>query len=192
MTTVELIDRYDESYTRTLLRLRTGLKADEHGTDTPRRFIQMLNELTGCKDCDGACIKWRDFPDSSDDMIVVQKIPFSSVCNHHVVPFVGWAHIGYVPDGRVAGLSKFARAVQHFSRRLQVQELLTREIADYLVGRLAPRGVAVVLKAEHLCMTIRGVQVPGTYTTTARMTGCFADHSRSAKHEFLTYLNGGH
>lgn len=181
----------DQRFTESLLAKYAGLKDNEHGADTPRRFLNMLDELTKCKDCDGSCVKWKSFPARAQDLVVVQRIPFSSVCNHHVVPFVGFAHVGYVPREKVAGLSKFARAVNHFARRLQVQEDLTYEIADFLEAQLeAPLGIAVVTKAEHLCMTIRGVQAPGTYTTAARMTGIFNDHTRTAKAEFLSYVNG--
>lgn len=176
-----------------LLEETTGLTlTGDHGAGTARRFVAMLDELTRCRNCDGSCIKWKDFPSGSvRDMVVVKQIPFWSVCNHHVITFSGYAHIGYVPDRRIAGLSKFARVVHHFARRLQVQERLAEEIADFLQEKLSPQGLAIVLEAEHMCMTVRGVQVPGTKTTTARMTGCFADHSKSAKQEFLTYITGG-
>jgi len=157
----------------------------EHGKDTPKRFIAMLDELTKCKDCDGSCMKWKVFPSGVDQMVVVNRIPFSSVCNHHVVPFVGYAWIGYIPGGRIAGLSKFARVVHHFAKRLQVQEELTQQVADFLDEELEPAGVMVVLEAEHLCTTIRGVQTPGTITRTVVTTGVFADHTRTAKNEFL-------
>src|SRR4051794_6905699 len=108
-----------------LLTFAAGLDVTSpHGKDTPKRFVTMLEELTQCKDCDGSCMKWKTFKEDVDQMIVVNRIPFSSVCNHHVVPFVGFAWIGYVPDGEVAGLSKFARVTHHFARRLQVQENL--------------------------------------------------------------------
>lgn len=172
-----------------LLTHAAGLNVeDPHGVDTPRRFVEMLRELTTPKP-----IKWRIFNnEGNDEMIVVRDIPFTSLCNHHVVPFVGMAHIGYVPQDRIAGLSKFARVVKHFASRLQVQEALTREIADFLEMQLQPRGVAVALEAEHMCMTIRGVQVPGTKTSTTVVRGVFADHDRTAKSEFLARINGGH
>jgi GTP cyclohydrolase IA len=172
-----------------LLRIATGLDVeDPHGADTPKRFVEMLRELTTRPE-----IKWRTFPnDGTDEMIVVQGIPFVSLCEHHVVPFMGTAAIGYVPRDKIAGLSKFARVVQHFARALQVQERLTKQIADFLQEELYPRGVAVLLSAEHLCMTIRGAQVPGAVTTTADMRGVFADHERTAKAEFLSQLNGKH
>jgi GTP cyclohydrolase I len=175
----------DETFAGDLLRTHAGLKMDRHGQDTPKRFVSMLDELTECKDCNGSCMKWKTFDEDIDQMIVVNRIPFSSVCNHHVVPFIGYAWIGYVPDGRLAGLSKFARVTRHFSRRLQVQERLTYDIADYIDINLTPKGVMVVLEAEHMCMTIRGTQTPGTITRTVETRGVFADHSKTAKHEFL-------
>jgi GTP cyclohydrolase I len=169
-----------------LLTFCAGLDVSNgHGKDTPKRFVNMLEEITGCKDCNGDCMKWKTFKEDSDQMIVVNRIPFSSVCNHHVVPFVGFAWIGYVPDGEVAGLSKFARVVHHFARRLQVQERLTTDIASFLDEELLPKGVIVVTEAEHLCMTIRGVQTPGTTTRVVETRGVFSDHSRTAKSEFL-------
>jgi GTP cyclohydrolase I len=163
-----------------------GLQMNEHGAETPKRFLSMLDELTKCKDCDGTCMKWKAFAeDDIDQMIIIKKIPFSSVCNHHVIPFVGFAYIGYVPSDTVAGLSKFARVVHHFAHKLQVQENLTAEVADFLEDALTPKGVMVVMEAEHLCMTIRGVQTPGTTTRTVVTRGVFADHSRTAKMEFL-------
>jgi len=172
-----------------LLRSTVGLNpSDEHGKDTPARFVQMLRELTTPSD-----IKWKTFPnDGMDEMIVTEGIPFSSLCQHHVIPFIGVAHIGYVPDQLIAGLSKFARVVKYFAASLQVQERLTMQIAEYLDRELKPRGVAVSLRAEHLCMTIRGAQVPGAKTTTTVTKGVFADHSRTAKAEFLSQINGRH
>lgn len=174
---------------RELLVKHTGLDTTtEHGRDTPTRFNDMLDEVTKCKDCTGSCIKWKTFPSDVDQMVVVNRIPFSSVCNHHVIPFVGHAWIGYIPSGRVAGISKFARVVHHFAKRLQVQEELTQQVADYLDDQLEPAGIMVVMEAEHLCMTIRGVQTPGTTTSTTVTTGVFADHSRTAKTEMLARI----
>jgi len=169
-----------------ILQYHAGLDvASDHGRDTPKRFVSMLEELTQCRDCNGDCMKWKVFKEDVDQMVVLNRIPFASVCNHHVVPFVGHAWIGYVPDGKVAGLSKFARVVHHFARRLQVQERLTQQVAEFLDDELNPKGVIVVMEAEHLCMTIRGVQTPGTITRTVETHGVFSDHSRTAKHEFL-------
>jgi GTP cyclohydrolase I len=189
----------DRLYRRDWLATVTGLQDDEHGKDTPERFEKMLEELTQCKTLHQPqwdeehlveCVKWKDFPAEGEDMIIVEQIPFNSVCNHHIIPFIGVAHIAYVPREREVGLSKLGRVVQHFARQLQVQERMTRQIADFIEERLQPRGVGVVVKAEHLCMTIRGVQLPGTRTTTASMRGVFADHDRTAKAEFLAAING--
>jgi GTP cyclohydrolase I len=169
-----------------LLKQYAGLDVTTpHGRDTPKRFAAMLDEVTKCRDCNGDCMKWKTFEEKVDQMIVINRIPFTSVCNHHVVPFVGFAWIGYVPDTQVAGLSKFARVTHHFARRLQVQENLTRQIAGFLEDMLTPKGVIVVTEAEHLCMTIRGAQTPGTITRVVETRGVFADHSKTAKHEFL-------
>jgi GTP cyclohydrolase I len=174
-----------------MLARHAGVLLDEHGKDTPRRFLQMLEDLTKCKTCIGECIKWKKFKAEAQDMIVIRDIPFTSVCNHHIVPFMGKAHIAYVPDAYIAGLSKFARVTHHFASQPQVQERLTSQIANYLEDHLNPLGVGVVLEAEHLCMTIRGVQVPGTYTSTQTMRGVFADHAKTAKAEFMGMINHG-
>jgi GTP cyclohydrolase I len=147
----------------------------------------MLKELTTPEE-----FTFTTFPATSQNMVMLKGIPFSSVCSHHVIPFVGFAHIAYVPDETLVGLSKFARLVKYHSHKLQVQESLTEEIAADLEERLKPKGVAVVMEAEHLCMTIRGVQSSGTMTRTAEMRGVFADHEKTAKAEFLSYINGGH
>lgn len=175
-----------------ILHTFTGLEEDEHGANTPSRFLNMLDELTQCKDPSDEhlvnCIKWAQFTKESDEMIGITNIPFVSVCNHHVIPFIGVAHVAYVPNEDIAGLSKIARTVQHYARQLQLQERLTRQVAEHITGKLNPLGVAVVLQAEHMCMTIRGVQVPGTLTTTSSMTGVFADHARTAKAEFMQLI----
>jgi len=172
---------------RHLLTETTGLKTDEHGMDTPKRFVKMLRELTTPED-----IKWKVFPASGDEMVSVYNIPFVSLCNHHVVPFIGLAHIGYVPEKLEAGLSKFARVVKWHAAGLQVQERLTSQVAKWLELHLDPKGLIVVMEAEHLCMTIRGVHSPGTKTRTTSVKGVFADHDRTAKAEFLAGLNGRH
>jgi GTP cyclohydrolase IA len=160
-----------------------------HGQRTPVRFLQMLKELTTPE-----AFNFTVFENDRgiDEMITVQAIPFASLCNHHVIPFVGYAHIAYVPDKYIAGLSKFARAVKYFSRQLQVQENLTHDIANFLEQKLDPQGLAVIMEAEHMCMTLRGAQAPGTKTRTADMRGCFSDHTKTAKSEFLATINGAH
>lgn len=174
-----------EEAARMLLEQTTGLNGDSHGLNTPKRFVAMLRELTTAPE-----FEFTVFPneDGVDEIVTVQDIPFVSVCNHHVVPFVGVAHIGYIPNAKLVGLSKFARVVRYYSKRLQVQERLTQQVADYLMENLDPLGVAVILEAEHMCMTIRGVQTPGTKTTTSAMKGVFADHDKTAKDEFLRLI----
>lgn len=181
--------RAAEAAAEVLLRYATGLDVSTpHGRETPKRFVEMLVELTTPGD-----IKWKVFPnDGYDEMIIERDIPFVSLCNHHVVPFIGVAHVGYVPDEHIVGLSKLARVVRHFARRLQVQEELTKDIADFLEQNLQPKGVAVVIEAEHMCMTIRGAKVKGASTYTAAMRGVFGDHNRTAKAEFLSRINGVH
>jgi GTP cyclohydrolase I len=172
--------------------------AAEHGKGSADRFLKALDELTMCKSSgdpaidekhDLDCIKWKTFRAEEQDMIIQDSIPFVSLCNHHLVPFVGEAHIGYVPEQKIIGLSKFARVVQHFSRRLQVQENLTRDISDYLHAGLEPKGLIVVMRAQHMCMSLRGIKSPG-WTTTAAVRGVFASHDRTAKSEFYQLLNG--
>jgi GTP cyclohydrolase I len=175
-----------EEAARVLLEKTTGLNTDgPHGSKTPQRFVRMLEELTTPEP-----FEFTTFPneDGVDEIVVVRDIPFVSVCNHHVVPFVGKAHIGYIPDGWLVGLSKFARVVRYYAKSLQVQERLTQQVADYLQDELTPVGVAVVMEAEHMCMTIRGVQTPGTYTITSAMKGVFADHEKTAKAEFMRLI----
>jgi GTP cyclohydrolase IA len=170
---------------QTVLVRAAGLDVETpHGRDTARRFVQMLIELTTPEE-----YNFTTFPADYDEMIIVRDITFVSLCNHHVVPFNGVAHIGYVPDERMAGLSKFARAVKYFSASLQVQEELTSDIAEFLNNVLKPKGVIVMMEAEHLCMTIRGVQSPGAMTRTTCVKGVFADHTKTAKAEFLSAIN---
>jgi GTP cyclohydrolase I len=174
-----------EEAAEVLLTKTTGLSInDPHGKDTPRRFAAMLEELTTPEE-----FTFTTFDaEGMDEMVTIGPLPFVSVCNHHVIPFVGNAWIAYVPRHKMAGLSKFARLVKYEAASLQVQERLTQNIANKLENELKPMGVAVVLKAEHFCMTVRGVQTPGVLTTTAKMTGIFADHDRTAKAEFLEWI----
>lgn len=143
----------------------------EHLADTPRRVAASLLELLTPRD-----FAMTTFPNDEgyEELVLVRDIPFHSLCEHHLLPFRGVAHIGYVPGDRLVGLSKLARVVELFSRDLQVQERLTKQIADYLDEHLAPRGVGVVLEAEHLCMTLRGAQAAGSMTTTSAFAGVLA------------------
>lgn len=171
-----------EEAARVLLEKTTGLKNDKHGSKTPQRFAAMLCELTTPED-----FEFTSFPneDNADEMIIVHDIPFVSLCNHHIVPFIGKAWVAYIPDEKIVGLSKLARTVRYYAKALQVQERLTMQIANRIEEELAPLGVVVLLRAEHMCMTIRGVQTPGTLTTTSVMRGVFSDHDRTAKMEFM-------
>jgi GTP cyclohydrolase IA len=119
-----------------------------------------------------------------DELVLVRAIPFSSLCQHHLLPFTGVAHVGYLPAGRILGLSKLARVVERFARRLQLQERLTTQVANWLQDELAPRGVGVVLEAEHLCMTLRGVQATGARTVTSALHGRLRSDP-SSRQEFL-------
>jgi GTP cyclohydrolase I len=155
--------------------LLTALGRDvtsEHLADTPRRVAASLRELLAPRD-----FAMTTFPNEEgyEELVLVRDIPFYSLCEHHLLPFRGVAHVGYLPGERLVGLSKLARVVELFSRDLQVQERLTKQIAGHLDEQLAPRGVGVVLEAEHLCMTLRGVQAAGAMTTTSSFTGVLAE-----------------
>jgi len=168
-----------------LLRRVAGLEPNHpQHADTPRRFVSALKELTTPEE-----FKFTTFDTLHNEMIVQKDIPFVSLCQHHILPFHGVAHVAYVPNTKMAGLSKLARCVRYHAASLQVQEDLTAEIAHDLDEQLEPRGVGVVMEAEHMCMTIRGVQVPGTRTYTACMKGVFGDHDKTAKAEFLSRIN---
>ena len=119
-----------------------------------------------------------------DELVLARDIPFHSLCEHHLLPFAGVAHVGYLPGDRILGLSKLARVVDHFARRLQVQERLTKQIGDWLDDRLAPKGVGVVLEAEHMCMSLRGAQAVGSLTVTSSLHGLVRDDART-RAEFL-------
>lgn len=174
---------------RFLLEETTGADFDfPHLKRTPERFVQLLREMTTQEE--DFNFTTFDNAEHIDEMVVIQDIPFYSLCAHHVVPFSGIVHIAYIPDNYIAGLSKFARAVKFWSKGLWVQEELTVTIADYLEEKLTPLGVAVVVKANHLCIEMRGVQTPGTLTTTSAMRGYFGEHDRTAKQEFLSMING--
>lgn len=154
---------------------------------TPARFVKALRELTS-PDNDW---EFTTFDTLSDEMVVIRDIRFASLCRHHVLPFMGVCHIAYVPNVKLAGLSKFPRLVRQCSASLNTQEELTSEIAFKLSDILEPRGVGVMMEAEHTCMTIRGAQAPGTLTYTGSMKGVFSDHTKTAKAEFMSRIDGG-
>jgi GTP cyclohydrolase I len=159
--------------------------------ETPRRVARMYEEIfSGLKEDPGDHLKVV-FEADHDEMVMVKDIPVYSVCEHHLVPWFGQAHIAYIPndDGRITGLSKLARLVDGFSRRPQVQERLTTQVADRLEAVLAPRGVLVVVEAEHLCMAMRGVRKPGTLTVTSAVRGLMRD-SVATRQEAMSFIHG--
>jgi GTP cyclohydrolase I len=160
---------------------------DESTRETPRRMAGVYTELLT-----PIAFNPTTFPNDGgyDELVVAKSIPFHSLCEHHLLPFVGTAHVGYLPGERIIGLSKLARVVEYFARSLQVQERLTTRIAGWIEDELAPRGVGVVLEAEHMCMTLRGVQKPGAQTVTSALLGAVRDDART-RAEFLA-LCGTH
>src|SRR3954471_20702114 len=156
---------------------------DESLQDTPRRVAAAYSELltplpfeaTTCPNDEGY-----------DELVVARGIPFHSLCEHHLLPFHGVAHVAYLPGDRIVGLSKLGRVVESFARRLQVQERMTVQIADWVEEYLNPRGVGVVLEAEHMCMSLRGVQKPGTVTVTSALHGVVRDDART-RQEFMAF-----
>ena len=159
-----------------------GVPTDgESMRDTPRRMASAYLEMITARSFD-----LTTFPNDGlyDQLVLARSIPVQSVCEHHMLPFVGIAHVAYLPGDRILGLSKLARVVEMFARRPQVQERLTTQVADWLQTTLQPRGVGVVLEAEHLCMTVRGVRAPGSTTVTLAVHGLLRDDARS-RAEFL-------
>ncbi len=165
-----------------------GADLDDEGLrDTPRRVASAYAELLRAPP-----FNLTTFPNDEDydELVVARAIPFHSLCQHHLLPFVGVAHVGYLPGDRILGLSKLAWVVEKFARGLQVQERLTKQVADWLQAQLAPKGVGVVIEAEHLCMSLRGVQASGARTITSAVHGLLRDDGRS-RAEFFS-LAGGH
>lgn len=157
--------------------------------DTPRRIADMYAEIF-----EGLFMDPREhlrvgFEVAHDEMVILRDIPFYSMCEHHFLPFHGEAHVGYIPDGRVVGISKLARVVEGYARRPQIQEQLTSQIAEAIMETLQPDGVGVVIEAEHLCMTMRGVKKPGSRMMTSAMRGDFRS-SELTRAEFLALLHG--
>lgn len=159
---------------------RGGLK------DTPKRYLRAWQHWAGgYKEDPAALLKcFEDGAEKCDEMVLVKSIPVYSHCEHHLAPFFGVAHVAYIPDGKIVGLSKISRLVDVFARRLQVQERLTNQIADAMEQNLAPKGVAVVIECRHLCMESRGIQRQGSSTTTSAMRGVFRE-SAAARAEFM-------
>jgi GTP cyclohydrolase I len=188
----------DESYTNARLAELIQSVLAELGEDpsreglrkTPERAARSLQFLTCGYEADvDKVINGAIFADNTDEMVVQRDINFFSLCEHHLLPFHGVCHVAYVPKGKVIGLSKMARIVDVFARRLQIQERLTRQIADCLAQRLTPQGVGVVMEAHHLCMTMRGAEKPGSKTVTSAMLGVFKSDART-RSEFLNLIRG--
>lgn len=157
--------------------------------DTPARIARMYAEIfAGIRD-DPAAHLAVTFAERHDEMVILRDIPFYSTCEHHLVPFHGVAHVGYVPNGRVAGISKLARVVETLAKRPQLQERLTSQVADVLMDTLEPDGVAVVVEAEHLCLTMRGIKKPGAKMVTSAVRGSFK-RSAVTRAEFLSLVQG--
>lgn len=144
--------------------------------ETPARIARMYEEICGGMGEDAKEHLQKTFTVTDGGMVIERDITFYSLCEHHMLPFFGKAHIAYIPDGKVVGLSKLARTVEVFARRLQIQEQMTAQIADAIMEYLKPKGVMVVLEAEHMCMTMRGIKKPGSMTQTVALRGAFVDN----------------
>jgi len=169
--------------------LAIGEDVDREGLrDTPARVAKMYAELLSGMREDPQVHLRSVFTENYDEIVLLRDIPFYSVCEHHLLPFIGSAHVAYLPTGRVLGVSKLARIVDCFAKRLQCQERLTGQIADLIMTRLEPLGVAVVLEASHSCMTIRGIMKPGSTMVTSALRGIFRKDPRS-RNEILSLLH---
>lgn len=155
--------------------------------DTPRRVARMYQEMFAGLHVDPTRHLQVVFPEDYDEMVLIRDIPFTSMCEHHLLPFSGVAHVAYIPDGKVTGLSKIARVVDEVARRPQVQERMTQEIAEMVNSRLETTGVAVVISAEHSCMAIRGIRKPGSTTVTSALRGIFKSNE-STRAEFMSLI----
>jgi len=168
-----------------------GEDPDREGLlETPARVARMYAEVFAGLHLDPRAHLTKTFTQQHDEMVLVKDIEFASCCEHHLVPFLGKAHIAYLPAGKVVGLSKLARVVDAVAKRPQVQERITEEIAELIMSELRPRGVAVILEATHMCMTIRGVRKPGTTTVTSAMRGLFKTNPMT-RGELLSLVYGG-
>ncbi|MFQ4141013.1 GTP cyclohydrolase I FolE [Chlorogloeopsis sp. ULAP02] len=172
-----------------ILLLGLGEDPDREGLkDTPKRVVKALRFLTkGYYESLDELLNGAVFTEDANEMVLVRDIDIFSSCEHHILPIIGRAHVAYIPNGKVIGLSKIARICEMYARRLQVQERLTLQIADALQGLLKPQGVAVVVEATHMCMVMRGVQKPGSWTVTSAMRGVFADDART-REEFMNLI----
>src|SRR3990170_2679611 len=163
--------------------------AREGLVETPRRIAEMYEELFAGLHQDPRDVLSTGFQESHREMVILKNIPFYSLCEHHFLPFHGQAHVGYVPEGRIVGVSKIARAIDILARRPQMQERLTSQIADAIMDGLKPDGAAVVIEAEHLCLSMRGAQKPGTVMVTSAIRGGFRRRGVT-RSEFLSLVQG--
>jgi len=171
------------------LLLAVGEDPDREGLqDTPRRVARMYRELFQGLATDPSVHLKRVFHEPCDEVVLLRDIDFYSLCEHHLLPFHGRAHVAYLPDGKVVGLSKLARTVDAFARRPQVQERMTTQIAEALMEHLKPRGVVVIVEAEHLCMKMRGVRKPNGVMVTSAIRGIFRDDA-AARAEVMSLIN---
>jgi GTP cyclohydrolase I len=171
--------------------LAVGEDPDREGLrETPARVARMYAELFSGLHADPRELLRKKFTQKYDEVVLVKDIPFASCCEHHLLPFLGKAHIAYMPNGKIVGLSKLARVVEVLARRPQVQERMTEELADLLVNEVQPRGVAVIIEATHTCMTIRGIRKPGSLCTTSSMRGSFRENALT-RSELLSLVYGG-
>jgi len=182
-----MIDKLEQNYQQIIQSL--GEDINRHGLlDTPKRAAKAMQFLT-----DGYNTRLEDvvngavFDSESDQMVVVQDIEYYSLCEHHMLPFIGRCHIAYLPEGKVLGLSKFARIVDMYSRRLQIQEGLTKQVAEAIIQATGAKGVGVVMEAKHMCMMMRGVQKQNSSMTTSVMLGTFRN-SQATRDEFLRLI----
>jgi GTP cyclohydrolase IA len=182
-----------EEAVRTLLRYIGDDPEREGLRDTPRRVVKSYAEIYGGYEKNPEDVLGRTFEEVAgyDDIVFVKDIPFFSHCEHHMVPIIGKAHVAYLPDGRVLGLSKIARTIDIFARRLQTQETMTAQIANAIDEILQPKGVAVLIEADHMCMAMRGVQKIGSSTMTTTFTGTFK-HDPREQARFMSMLRGYH
>lgn len=180
-----------EQAVKELLRTIPGEDVDREGLlETPNRVARMYEEIFAGYNMDPHLILSKTFKaEEHKEMVIVKDTDFYSHCEHHMVPFFGQVHIAYIPNGNVVGLSKLARLVECFAKRLQIQERMTTQIADAIVAELDPMGVMVVIQAEHLCMAMRGVKKPGAKTITSAVRGVFAENDNQARREFLSLLS---
>jgi GTP cyclohydrolase I len=187
MSPTEHTERFEEAV-RTIL-AEIGEDPDRQGlAATPERVRRMFDQMTeGYRIDPDSIFQGAQFDVEYDEMVVVRDIELYSLCEHHLVPFYGHAHVGYLPRGRVIGLSKIPRVVDLFAQRLQVQERMTQQIADFLMTRLEPKGVGVVLQTTHLCTAMRGVRRPGATMVTSAMLGTFRRDPRT-RAEFLAFI----